>query len=263
MTEHEDLFREAFASHEHLAPHMGAVYLGSQVLYRRYQRRRRGAQMVGGTVLGAGLLAAGAHLPASMLPGATLPAPAARVDVTTPPAAAPTLPAGLSAAERARDEQAFVDAGYGYDDAVRLAALWHSTDSVRDIKAEAGILLRAGRTLPIPPHPIHTDPGTDTGPQAPVAAFFKAGYTYDDAVRLARLWKLPDPAQAKAVAGTRLLAGRSLPFPPAGPDPRQRFWDAGYGVPEAEKLARLWHVSIDQAKTEAGRRLLAGKKLPL
>jgi hypothetical protein len=216
VTEHEDLFREAFASHEHLAPHMGAVYLGSQVLFRRYQRRRRGAQVVSGTVLGAGLLAAGANLPASLLPGATLPGPPARVDVTTPPATAPTLPAGLTPDELDRDRQAFTDAGYGYDDAVRLAALWHSTDDIGDIKAEAGSLLRAGRTLPIPPHPIHIDPvpsdSAAPGAQRAVDAFFRAGYTYGDAEKLARLWKMADPAQAKVAAGRRLLAGKGLPL---------------------------------------------------
>lgn len=149
---HEDLIREAFESHEHLAPNLGAVYNGSQELSRRYRRRRRGAQVVGGTVLGAGLLAAGAHLPASILPGATVPgAPAGVGATTTPPATARPVPTTLNESEVDRDIDAFTDAGYGYDDAVRLAALWHTSADLRYVKAEAGSELLAGRALPIPP----------------------------------------------------------------------------------------------------------------
>lgn len=153
MTQHEDLIREAFESHEHLAPSLGAVYNGSQELSRRYQRRRRGAQVVGGTVLGAGLLAAAAHLPSSMLPGATVPAPPAGVGATTPtpPGGARPGPTTLNESEINREIDAFTNAGYGYEDAVRLAALWHTSADLRYVKAEAGSELLAGRTLPIPP----------------------------------------------------------------------------------------------------------------
>ena len=45
-------------------------------------------------------------------------------------------------------------------------------------------------------------------------AFFAAGYDYDDAVKLARLWKKSDPYQAKIEGGKRLLAGDTLPIKP-------------------------------------------------
>jgi hypothetical protein len=264
VTQHEDMFREAFESHEHLAPHMGAVYLGSQELYRRYLRRRRSAQVLSCAVLGAGLLAAGTHLPAGLLPGATVPTPPARVGTTTPPPSAPPVPTKLSQDELARDLEAFGRAGYGYDDAVRLAALWHTGADLGYVKAEAGSLLLAGRTLPIPPHPISATTGavvSDTPSRGAMTTFLNAGYTYDDAVRLARLWKLADPADAKVMGGRALEAGRPMPFGPVA-TPQQMFWDAGYNLTDAERLATLWHVSVDNAKAEAGQRLLRGEKLP-
>ena len=45
------------------------------------------------------------------------------------------------------------------------------------------------------------------------SAFFDAGYDYEDAVRLGALWNV-DTDQAKATAGSRLLAGEELPFTP-------------------------------------------------
>jgi hypothetical protein len=263
VTQYEDMFRETFASHEYLAPNMGTVYLGSQELYRRYRRRRRSAQFVGGAVLAAGLLAAGTNLPAGLLPGATLPVPPARVDATTSPAVVPSVPTSLGEAEFEQDLAAFDRAGYGYDDAVRLAALWHTKAEIAYVKAEAGNLLLAGRTLPIPPHPIHADATTpDPGAPEALSAFSDAGYTYDDAVRLAKVWKQADPSDAKVKGGAKLEAGQPLPFPPAE-TARQKFWNAGYDVTDAERLARLWHVSVDEAKSEAGRRLLAGQRLPI
>ena len=44
VTEHGDQLREAFETHEHLAPDPAAVYARVQELSRGYQRRRRGAQ---------------------------------------------------------------------------------------------------------------------------------------------------------------------------------------------------------------------------
>jgi hypothetical protein len=262
VTEHEDQLREAFVSHEHLAPDLGAVYRGSEELYRKYRRRRLGAQMTSGAVVGAGLLAVGTNLPASLLPGATLPGPA--ITVTTPP----VVPTSLSQAELDRDLDAYDRAGYGYNDAVQLAAIWHSKANVGFVKAEAGSQLRAGRTLPIPPHP---DPADSASPSAGSDdAFFNAGYTYDDAVRLAALWKLSDPSDAKTKAAGKLSAGQRLPFPPRAANvqavrdeaARQKFWDSGYDSKDADRLAALWHVPVSQAKIEAGRRLLAGKTLP-
>jgi hypothetical protein len=47
-----------------------------------------------------------------------------------------------------------------------------------------------------------------------IDAFFAAGYDYNDAVKLARLWKSKDAYQAKIEGGKRLLAGQTLPIRP-------------------------------------------------
>jgi hypothetical protein len=44
--------------------------------------------------------------------------------------------------------------------------------------------------------------------------FFDKGYDYEDAQRLAELWKLPSPWDAKVTAGQKIEAGEPLPFKP-------------------------------------------------
>ena len=53
-------------------------------------------------------------------------------------------------------------------------------------------------------------------------AFFEAGYDYDDAVKLAKMWKLADPYQAKVAGGklhrwpaTPCRSSRDRPAAPA------------------------------------------------
>jgi hypothetical protein len=234
VTEYEHLLRETFESHEHLAPSLGAVYNGSQVLFRRYMRRRRGARVVSGAVLGAGLIAGGTHLPAGLLPGAAITAPPAGVGATIPPATIPpattppattpedrarSAPAGpprssFSEQELDRQEEVFGDAGYDHEDAVLLARLWHSKDDILDVKAKAGRLLQAGRTLPIEPGGGPAEPESADQARKAEEAFFNAGYSYDDAVRLAAQWNLAGPSEAKIAGGAKLEAGVALPFPP-------------------------------------------------
>jgi len=109
---------------------------------------------------------------------------------------------------------AFFSAGYDYDDAVALAALWGSA-TVEDAKTRAGEELLAGATLPVAPGSAPPAPGTSpSGDDATaVEAFFAAGYDYDDAVALARLWG-GDPYEAKVTAGQKLTAGETLPVAP-------------------------------------------------
>jgi hypothetical protein len=213
VTEPEEQLREAFESHENLSPDLGAVYAGTQELFRKYRRRRRVALAAGGAALVAGVLAAGANLPASLLPGATISGPG--IDANAVPQAVPSVPTSLSPGELGQDLDAYDHAGYGYNDAIRLAAIWHTTVDLGYVKAEAGSLLRAGQTLPISPQPDPVDSTTpDPGATAALAAFAAAGYTYNDAVKLATLWKLADPSDAKILGGQKLEAGQALPFQP-------------------------------------------------
>jgi hypothetical protein len=265
--------REAFETHETMAPDPGAVYDRVRQLSRKYKRRRRGAQAAGTAVLGAGLVAGAIQLP-GLLPGngqsfeMVAPAgPAPAVPPSVPPSSAP------SDEELQRRWDAYFQAGYDYDDALRLAVLWNMTDEPGSIKAEAGRRLLAGETLPIRATPQESEPGAVPPAQIEASArFFAAGYVYEDAVRLAELWKLDDSWDAKVRAGEWLEDGRRLPFKPqpenvaAAKETKQveKFFAEGYDVDDAVELAGIWKLDTAyDAKVEGGKRLLAGDELPI
>jgi hypothetical protein len=217
VTEYNEQLREAFERHEHLAPDPAAVYARVQELARTYKRRRRSAQAAGGAVLGAGLIAGAVNLPALLPAGpggsVAVVAPGAAPAASSPPPK--TFPSrSPSELKQQQEWDAYFGAGYGYTDAVKLAKIWHSKSDIGAVKAEAGRRLLAGETLPIKPGP--EDPSTDviTKEEARVNAFFAAGYDYNDAVKLAKLWKKANPYAAKVEGGKRLLAGDTLPIRP-------------------------------------------------
>ncbi|HWB67327.1 MAG TPA: hypothetical protein VG708_10935 [Mycobacteriales bacterium] len=148
----------------------------------------------------------------------------------------PVAPSGTPATPQDLAVQAFFDAGYTYNDAVQLAQLWHTGDAYQ-AKTKAGKMLESGQTLPIQPSgpknnagsvganglPIPSNGPTGKTPDAAaadgavpadVAAFFKAGYTYSDAQRLAQIWHTGDPYQAKVEAARKLRNGEQLPIQP-------------------------------------------------
>lgn len=211
---HEQQLRQAFTGHEHLAPSTAAVAAGTLELARAYRRRRRVARAAGGAVVTAGLSAvavAGPGLPDSGTPA---------VDRAIPFAAAPAPSSSPPVDPQMQQREAFFGAGYDYDDAVELARLWGlDPNGVSDVKAEAGRRLLAGEQLALAPGtatpaPTQPVPGLDTGPGDPYVAFLEAGYDWDDAVALARLWGSSDVLQTKADAGQKLLDGETLPIPP-------------------------------------------------
>jgi hypothetical protein len=264
VTNHGKQLREAFETHEHLAPDPAVVYARVQELARTYRRRRRSAQAAGGAVLGAGLIAGAIQLP-GMLPGQ----PRNTVTMVAPAAAVPS--SAPSEADLQKQWDAYFAAGYGYEDALRLSKAWNSTDDVGAIKAEAGRRLLAGETLPIQPIP---DESVEKGPEAAARfeAFLFAGYDWDDAVKLAKIWKIADVNDAKAEAGRRLLAGQELPIKPSPKNVASAleakrvnaFFDAGYDYGDAVKLAKIWKTADPyQAKVRAGKKLLAGDTLPI
>jgi hypothetical protein len=196
----------------------------------------------------------------------------------------PVDPSGTpeTAAQQAQD--AFFAAGYGYQDAVTLGNMWHESD-ITQVKTDAGQKLLDGKPLPIPPSgqgladpsATPTSGGSKAGSSEvdsandnDLYAFFAAGYTYDDAVAIAKAWNESDPYQVKAEAGKRLLDGKSLPVDPSGtPASKQdnefhAFFAAGYTYDDAVRLGKMWHESnIDQVKADAGQKLLDGKPLPI
>jgi len=134
--------------------------------------------------------------------------------------ALPVLPSATPETPQEKAQGAFFADGYDYNDAVTLGTLWHETD-IGQIKAEAGQKLLDGQTLPIEP----STPSTSTGavvfsatPQSSedqaLAAYFAAGYNYNDAMTLGTLWHETDIGQIKAEAGQKLLDGQTLPIAP-------------------------------------------------
>ncbi|MFI5891681.1 hypothetical protein ACIA5D_16375 [Actinoplanes sp. NPDC051513] len=278
MTEHADQLREAFETYENQAPDPVAVYARVQELSTKYKRRRRGLQVAGGTALAAIAVAGVVTLP-NLLPGnarntSSISFPAGAVPTSAAPSAIPSM----SQADLERYWRAYFAAGYGYDDAVKLADLWHVNAEIGNVKAEAGRRLLAGETLPFPGTPNPVDPPADPddpaikAAQAQLDAFFGAGYTWDEAVKLAKIWHLKDPSDAKTMAGKKLLAHETLPVKPkpvnvAAALENKRvdaFFKKGYDVGDAIKLAKTWHLKTAyQAKVEGGKRILAGQTLPI
>jgi hypothetical protein len=283
MNQDADQLHEAFVAHEYLAPDAAEVIAVVHEKARRYRRRRRAAQGAGGAVLGAGLVAGTVAAPGwlnatnTRHSGSSI-SMAAPSPQPTPTAVTSASPAPLTAAQQEAALNAYFAAGYDYANALALAQLWHMSGDPTTIKAEAGRRLLAGQQLPITPSPEAVASAADS---ADITAYFAAGYTYEDAVGLAQLWKIADPYQAKIDAGGKLLAGVTLPIapgsqptPPTTPTaPDQTvsatdldaYFAAGYGYDEALQLAQLWHMTGDPAtiKAEAGRRLLAGETLPI
>lgn len=279
MTEHGDRLREAFTKHENQTPDPAAVYARVEELARKYTWRRRGAQAAGGVALSAGLIAGVTQLPA-ILPADPAAQTAPAFQAAAPavsPSLAPTLDPSATLTEDEVKEglEAFFSAGYGYDNARQLAGLWNlSTDKISHVKAVAGKKLLAGETLPVNPVANPDAPEVPEDPEVTkrVEKFFEAGYGWDEAEKLAKMWKIADPSDAKAEAGKRLLAGETLPVKP---DPKRLeeakrsklagvFWDAGYDGDDAQKLADLWNLDDSyEAKVEAGRRIQAGETLPI
>jgi hypothetical protein len=264
VIDHGDQLREAFETHESLAPDPADVYARVQELSRAYQRRRWGAQAAGGVVLAGALVAGGLVVP-GMIGGKDT----AAVTVAAGAAATPTPTATPPAGEQAKDWAAFFGAGYVYDDATTLAKIWKSKADIGTVKAQAGAMLLAGQTLPIKPGPANLATAKEA---AEVAKFFAAGYTVEDAQQLATLWKTKDAYGAKVEGGTKLLAGQTLPFAPKPANVEtakqqvdiDAFFAAGYGYDDAVKLARIWKTKDAQAaKIEGGKKLLAGQTLPI
>jgi hypothetical protein len=208
-----------------------------------------------------------------------------------------------------KDVDAFFAAGYTYDDAVTLSKSWNDTSY--QAKAEGGQKLLAGETLPIPPsgpkqpnvgssvvnsstakaakmkafllsrgklakgaHDVVVPNGQSEDSESPaLAAFFGAGYQYNDAVSLGKIWNETDINAIKTEAGQKLLDGNKLPVAPSGGPVEvesaqttaavNKFFSAGYTYNDAVKLGKLWNEDSFHAKADGGQKLLDGQTLPI
>lgn len=278
MTEHADQLREAFETHENHAPDPAAVFARVQELSTKYQRRRRSLQVAGGAALAA-IAVAGIVTVPNLLPGnarntSSVSFPAGAVPSSAAPSTIPTF----TQTQLDQYWEAYFANGYGYDDAVKLAALWHVKADIGNVKAEAGRRLLSGEQLPFKGTPNPSDPPANPddpaikAAQAQLEAFFGAGYTWDEAVKLAKIWHLKDPSDAKTMAGKKLLAHQTLPVKPSAANVAiakeekqvEAFFKKGYDVEDAVKLAKLWHLKTAyKAKVAGGKRILAGQSMPI
>jgi hypothetical protein len=277
MNEEEEMLRELFSAHEYLAPDPVAVRAGIRNRARAYARRRKAAQAAGGAVLGAGLVTAGVAAPYLARNTSTHGTSSVSALGVAP---ASTSPSPISSQDVNRALIAYFNAGYTYDDATQLAKVWNMPDDALAVKTAAGQKLLAGQQLPIKPSATPAGP-VDAAEAADVNAFFSAGYTYDDALELAQLWKSADAYHAKVTGGQKLLAGDTLPVAPGStsssvegaPAPGvdssaardiDAFFNAGYTYDDAVQLGKLWNNSDTyQVKVAAGQKLIAGETLPI
>jgi hypothetical protein len=115
--------------------------------------------------------------------------------------------------------------------------------------------------------------------QAEYEAFWGAGYSAEDVVKLNDLWH-SDSIQTKARAGQMILDGEVLPVAPSpaasqpsGDDlstPKDgdqakydAFWSAGYTDANLAKLNDLWKSGSFDTKARAGKMILEGKTPPV
>jgi hypothetical protein len=203
---------------------------------------------------------------AFVLPAIANAAPAAPI----PTRAATVLPATDRPAPTADDTfvQAYLDAGYSFDDAVALAQRWGTDQDVFQVKVKAGRFLKDG--IPLKAGPL-ADPTAADGytEEQLVELFLNSGYDLQDAQLLADKWGIGVGA-AKARAGRELKTVGVLPFvdPSAFGSSAEEaafgaFFDAGLDYDDAVALARFWGLPQPaDAKVKAGTLLGRGEALP-
>jgi hypothetical protein len=151
-----------------------------------------------------GLAVVPAAAPASSAPAAPVAVPA---DDEHPNAG----PGISDKQEKALDK--YFASGYDLNEGKKLAKLWKMEDKeLIQVKAIAGQKLLDGEKLPVKPGSPPVEQSDAETKQ--VEKFFAEGYDFDDAAKLAKLWKKPTPYDAKVEGGKRLLAGETLPVKP-------------------------------------------------
>ena len=120
--------------------------------------------------------------------------------------------------------------------------------------------------------PDAQDPMFTSADQKARDKYFAAGYDLDEAEELAKIWKIRNLDDVKIKAGQLLLNGKKLPVRPpassvsdaAAEAQAQAFFEKGYDVDDAQRLAELWKLpSAFDAKVAAGKKILAGETLPI
>lgn len=160
---------------------------------------------------------------------------------------------------------AFANSKYDYCDAKLLGAYWGQ--SIDEAKA------RIGRKIGWHDEDILNGMLKDALTRAqtnnsPKCEYYEAGYTYDDAEALSRLWGV-DVAEAKARMQRKMMWGNEdvlkaeiatarSSSPASGNDDdaaARRFFDSAYCYCDARVLSALWGGSVWDAKVTMGRKI--------
>ncbi len=156
--------------------------------------------------------------------------------------------------EAQREREAFDNSSiYTFDDADDLAALWGM--STAEAKAYIGRKILQGESAleGLDEALVEAHEKADAADLAQDnvyrEAFYSSDYTYDDAEALDDLPELLEEARAQADA----------PSDSTGNSQRNAFYDSDYSYEDAEDLADFWGVSVSDAKTRIGEKILSGE----
>lgn len=197
--------------------------------------------------------------------------------------------------EKADDESteaeaydAFWDAGYSFEQLTALADYWDLDQF--GAKAKAGSLILdgdqgfvdaaladIGTIAPAPTTPPAGDWNPDADDLDAFAAYWEAGYGYNQLLALADYWDLSE-FDAKVKAGTLVLGGRTgdldsiladagVTEPDVYPEIPQSdlvaadaFFGAGYSYEQAVALGEVWGLDSWDAKIKAGTFVISGQQ---
>lgn len=210
MDDVRDMLIETFEAHQPPTPDSLDVLTNVDAIAKAHRRNRWALRTAGISLVSAGIVAGSLGV-SGLLSSSASRGPSVEVGSST------GTGTGTQTANPPSEQDeltAFWDAGYDYNDAVKLAQAWNEPNKVvTKVKAEAGLKLLNGETLPVPPSGAPATPEDKD-----VQAFFNAGYDYYDAQKLASMWN-ESTYQAKIDGGKKLEAGQPLPFKPGTNDP--------------------------------------------
>lgn len=147
----------------------------------------------------------------------------------------------------------WADVPHGYDDAEKLAQAWGLAD-VTDAKDKIAYLYTQGRSADVLAALGEQPVVDDRWDEEALTAFYGSDYTYCDAKLIGALWNIGSN-EAKAEIGRKIVNGYGENLPMFLTEARRiascDFFDTGLGYDDAERLAGVWGVSVDEAKDKA------------
>jgi hypothetical protein len=158
---------------------------------------------------------------------------------------------------------AWSETPYTYNDAEVLARAWSMSPAEAKTQVESKIA--QGLEVSVIELLASGGKGFDEPKKFIGDEFFNSGYAYCDARVLAAAWEM-DPYDAKISAAKRILGGDKLEldFKKGTKQMRKRrevcdFWETGWYTGDAELLAQVWGITLDESKARIGRDVAQGR----